>query len=129
METTSAAKASRVRPRWARKAPEIPARRARSKPGAVSTLENTTPIAPPSSPRFKASIRACRFEPRPLMRTPIVFMTKAPGRKSGPPASLLPGDSRASHHVADHEARLGAPLERVLDVVEVRGRDDDHHAD
>ena len=89
------------------------------------TFETTTAISPPSSPRRAASMSACRFEPRPLTRTPTFFT----GVRAPPAASLVPGDARALADGADHEARLPAPLERVLDVVEVARRDDDHHAD
>ena len=95
-----------------------PRARARSSPGASSTFEITTAISPPSAPARRASIRACRLEPRPLMRTPISSGVTA-GR-----ARSLEGDAAARHHGADHEARLAAPLERVLDVVEVLGRHD-----
>ena len=63
----------------------------------------------PGCPRAAASIRACRFEPRPLMRTPTASR-RALTRRTTP---------RALHHGADHEARLAAALERVLDVVQV----------
>src|SRR5512139_180541 len=118
VSTTSASKTSRVFPRWSQKTAGRPAWRARSRPRAPSTFDTTTAISPPSSPRRAASMRAWRFDPRPLTRTPTLFT----------PASL-PGDAGAGDHRPDHEARLPAPLERVLDLVEVARGDDHHHAD
>src|SRR3990172_105235 len=86
--TRSASNASRDFPRWSRKTAGMPALRARSSPGALSTFEITIAISPPSSPFRCASMRACRFEPRPLMRTPIFFIDPppcpSPGRGRGP---------------------------------------------
>src|SRR5512142_3344471 len=99
----------------------MPACRARSRPAALATFEKTSAISPPSSPRRAESISACRLLPRPLMRTPM--------RPAAGATSVLVGDAVAFDHGADHEARLAAPLERVLDLVQVGGRDHRDHAD
>src|SRR5262249_43139597 len=99
----------------------MPAACARSRAGADSTFETTTPTCPPSDPPFAASTRAWRLVPRPLTSTPIFFMDAA--------RASLEHDAASAHQGADHEARLAAPLQRVLDLVQVLGTHDHHHAD
>ena len=115
---------SRARPRW-RAAQRRGCRPRAPAPGPARprTFETTTAISPPSVPARWASMRACRLQPRPLMSTPILRRARVTAR------ALIRGRRPALHHGADDEARLAAALERVLDVVEVLGRDDHHHAD
>src|SRR5258708_1764224 len=120
--------------------------------GPLSSVASTKcTMAPPSVPARWASIRAWRLDPRPLTRTPTVFIGVLAPRPSSfeggvetlrcgkretsgvcAPRRTMPSferDARPLHHGADHEARLTPPLERMLDVVKVPGADDHDHAD
>src|SRR5687768_13089213 len=97
----------------------MPEARAWSRPGAVSTLEITRANSPPRRPACCASMRARRFEPRPLIRTPTFFILSP---------SLLEDDALTRDHGADEVAGLAAALERVLDLVQMLGGDHDDHS-
>ena len=108
-------------PRWSRKTAGMPAcARALEAEGRPRRSRRRRRSRRPARPAAAASMRACRFEPRPLTRTPSLFSRRAAHSQETPE----PATTRA-----DHEARLAAPLERVLDLVQVAGRDDDDHAD
>src|SRR5256885_9493602 len=87
----------------------MPAARARARPGASSTFDTTTAMRPPSVPARSASMSACRFDPRPEMRTPTAF--------TGVRAASFEEHPRPLHDGADHVARLPAPLQRVFNLL------------
>ena len=97
--TAAASKASRAAwPACRRTTVSMPARRARSRPGASRRLETTTAISASSRRPAIASMIACRLLPRPEMSTPSLRPGRQPAdAESRPltsrtPPRRLPGD-------------------------------------
>src|SRR5688572_18164070 len=108
-----------------------PALAARSSPGASGRLDSTSAIFTGLSATFgpKASISACRLEPRPEISTATLSGTAMELPAVGVAHDAAFGAVRARHDAADAMDRLAIVLEGLRNARFRIGRHDDDHAD